>query len=136
MVAGCVAAAVRDPIAALASFGCLVLVSFGEGVSLSRVSSSPTPSPLDSPTVRVLTYNVAKWETGATAIAQAIESADPDIVCLEEAGRYYWLHAYEQTPDALAQRLPGYRLDVRDVLVLDVDASDHRPVLALVSAPR
>jgi vancomycin resistance protein VanJ len=41
-------------------------------------------------TLRVMQYNVDKWDKGAPAIAAAIRSVDPDVVCLDEADNYFY----------------------------------------------
>jgi endonuclease/exonuclease/phosphatase (EEP) superfamily protein YafD len=58
--------------------------------------------------LRVVQYNVDKWDSGAAAIGETVLSLAPDVVCLEEAGRYRWLPGDDQRPEALARALPGY----------------------------
>jgi endonuclease/exonuclease/phosphatase (EEP) superfamily protein YafD len=86
-----------------------VVLAYAEGGRLSAgrpSASSAAANP--GRAFRVMTYNVAQWGGGATAIARAVEWAAPDIVCLEEAGAYPWATGADQGPEALARALPGY----------------------------
>ena len=49
------------------------------------------------------------WSHGTAAVAAAIRSQYPDVVCLQEAGRYFWLTRPDQTPQSLEKTLPEYR---------------------------
>ena len=60
-------------------------------------------------TLRVMTFNVEKWSHGTAAVAAAIRDQDPDVVCLQEAGAYFWLTRPDETPGALQKALPHYR---------------------------
>jgi endonuclease/exonuclease/phosphatase (EEP) superfamily protein YafD len=98
----------------LASVGIVAVAGFAyaEGARISLGPSRslvPAEAALPPARLRAMTYNVAKWEGGAAAIARAIASADPDVVCLEEAGLYSWRTRPDQNPEALARALPAYR---------------------------
>jgi endonuclease/exonuclease/phosphatase (EEP) superfamily protein YafD len=106
----------RRQLAAVAAVSLAALV-YAEGARLavggSRapvVSAAPDSAVPSAPRFRVMTYNVGQWGTGATAIARVVASADADVVCLEEAGRYPWLTDPDETPEALARALPAYRI--------------------------
>jgi vancomycin resistance protein VanJ len=70
------------------------------------VTAAPRP---EGATLRVMTFNVEKWSHGTAAVAAAIRDQDPDVVCLQEAGAYFWLTRPDQTPRALEKILPHYR---------------------------
>jgi endonuclease/exonuclease/phosphatase family metal-dependent hydrolase len=57
----------------------------------------------------LVTYNVEAWSHGASAVHRVLAAADPDVVCLQEAGDYFWRHQADQKPSALYQRMPGYQ---------------------------
>lgn len=65
----------------------------------------PDASPAD---LRVMTFNVEKWSHGTAAVAEAIRGQKPDVVCLQEAGTYFWLTRADQTPTALERAMPEY----------------------------
>jgi endonuclease/exonuclease/phosphatase (EEP) superfamily protein YafD len=56
-------------------------------------------------TVRVMQYNVEKWATGASRIAEVIRGINPDVVCLEEADNYWYT---QPGATQLAKLLPDY----------------------------
>jgi Metal-dependent hydrolase len=98
----------RNRAAALWSLGALALC-LGPLMGL-RVPAPRPPVPPDAPPLlRVMTFNVEKWSHGVPAVARAIEAVGPDVVSLQEAGRYHWLTGPEHNPDALARALPAYR---------------------------
>lgn len=65
----------------------------------------PNHAPAD---LRVMTFNVEKWSHGTAAVAEAIRGQKPDVVCLQEAGQYFWLTRADQTPKALERAMPEY----------------------------
>jgi endonuclease/exonuclease/phosphatase (EEP) superfamily protein YafD len=68
-----------------------------------------SPMSLKSPrTLRVMTFNVEKWSHGATAVAAAIRAEDPDVVCLQEAGDYWWMRGADENPQALFANMKSY----------------------------
>ncbi|WP_425147058.1 endonuclease/exonuclease/phosphatase family protein [Deinococcus sp.] len=67
-----------------------------------------------SPTLRLMTYNIARGEGGAAAIAATVSAQRPDVVCLQETNT---LEA--GLMDDLLARLPDYTaLRVREVAIL------------------
>ncbi len=55
--------------------------------------------------VRVMQYNVDKWEKGAPEIASAIRQVNPDVVCLDEADNYFYS---PQGATQLPELMPEY----------------------------
>src|SRR5205807_9473088 len=90
---------------ALGAGAACVLFAIGPlgGLVLGGGGASTNGAPL-----RVVQYNVNKWDAGAERIARAIEAMAPDVVCLEEAGAYHWLGG-DQHPDAMKRALSGWR---------------------------
>jgi endonuclease/exonuclease/phosphatase (EEP) superfamily protein YafD len=63
-----------------------------------------------APVLRLMTYNVDKWAArGATGVAEVIRAADVDVVCMQEADSYWWMHGADERPEALEKALADYR---------------------------
>jgi endonuclease/exonuclease/phosphatase (EEP) superfamily protein YafD len=60
------------------------------------------------PKLRVVQYNVNKWDAGTDKIVDTLVALAPDVFCLEEAGAYHWLSRPDQQPDALRKALAAY----------------------------
>lgn len=86
----------------------------------------------DGRVVRVVQYNVNKWDAGAEAIARSLREMEPDVACLEEAGEYRWLHDASRTPNGLRTELPGWHFAGRgEILIatkLEITAEHVEPL--------
>lgn len=98
----------------------LAIVPLG-GLELSTGGRTDVNSAL-----RVVQYNVNKWDAGTGPIAQSIAKLSPDVVCLEEAGTYSWLTRADQKPEGLSASLQGYKLVGRD----EVRIATKLPIVA------
>ncbi|ULH16174.1 endonuclease/exonuclease/phosphatase family protein [Deinococcus sp. KNUC1210] len=80
-----------------------------------------------APTLRLMTYNIARGAGGAEALGAAIRAQNPDVVCLQETNT---LPA--ETLDPLLRGLPEYRaVRSREVVLLSrfpVLAQQQRPL--------
>ncbi len=100
-----VALATRRWLALAITFGSLLFVSF---VLLGLRFGGKAPSAGSGRSIVVLTYNVDKWAFGGRSIAQSVKSRSPDVVCLQEAGRYWWLKNPDLEPNAFETELEDY----------------------------
>lgn len=80
---------------------------------------------------RLMAWNVEKYDHGVRGVISVIRRADPDVICLSEAGRYFWHPDALRRPEPLDQELAEYTL---------IDAGELRvysrlPVLAHAVVP-
>ncbi|HEY3328467.1 MAG TPA: endonuclease/exonuclease/phosphatase family protein [Capsulimonadaceae bacterium] len=57
---------------------------------LMRPTVSFAANPPNGTALRVMQYNVNKWNKGPEAVAASIRKVNPDVVCLEEADDYWY----------------------------------------------
>jgi len=95
-----------------------------------RVGPLAPPAAEGQP-LRMMTFNVEKWSHGTNAVAETIRGQHPDVVCLQEAGKYFWLKRPDQTPAALVKALPEYRF----VAAGEIMVGSRLPVTAWQKVP-
>jgi len=98
----------RNPCAMVSSAGAFALSIGMLGWQL------PNTAAHTSPTLRVMTYNIARGAGGADALAATIRAQRPDVLCLQETNT---LKA--GVLDDLLHSLPGYQMRrSREVMIL------------------
>jgi endonuclease/exonuclease/phosphatase (EEP) superfamily protein YafD len=87
----------------------LVALGFAVVVLAGFTISGPSGSSGSDRSFVVLTYNVDKWAFGGESIASSVKPRSPDVICLQEAGRYWWNKDPNVQADAFEKGLPDYR---------------------------
>jgi endonuclease/exonuclease/phosphatase family metal-dependent hydrolase len=66
--------------------------------------------PVDStPAWTLVAWNIEKYERGVDGIAATLQPLDADVICLSEAGSYFWHRAPERETAGLEAALAGYQ---------------------------
>lgn len=69
-----------------------------------------SPRPAAGPTWTLAAWNVEKLDHGASAVAAELRALDVDVMCLSEAGDYFWHTDPDQQPAQLELALADYRV--------------------------
>lgn len=79
----------------------------------------------------LLSWNVEKYDRGVQGIAELIRAADADVLCLTEAGSYFWHTDAAHRPEALDASL----VDYERIAVGEIRVYSRLPVLSTRVVP-
>lgn len=108
-----------------------LVVLFAAAVLCLPLRLPPPPAATPLPTWTLAAWNVEKYEHGVSGIVATLRHIDADVVCLTEAGTYFWHDDPEQRPERLDAALPDYEA----VVAGELRVYSRLPVAAVHTHP-